>query len=445
MIKIFKIILMLATHRRNLAYSKWNSLPYIKERCCIYRLKRWLSGAIVSMFAFGVLILPVGAQDFGMTLPEPTGSPVGYRFYALADDTRVADDVQVADDIRFVDDIADDVRVADDVADDVRVADDVADDVRVTDDVADDVRVADDVADDTNSPSCKLGENSFTPDTLVTTPDGDKPIGDIEVGDIVLAYNEETGEIGEYPVTAVWVHDDDNLLTLTIEGEVIITTTDHPFYTDEGEWILAGDLQIGDAVVSADGDFGTVDAVVITDGTAEVYNLTVDEAHTYFVGDGEWLVHNSCDNPNVRDARLNDAKSPNARIIQLDPEQIRWSQERINWQFKDGRSIFDTRDMLVEGTLTPSDLPTPRIVQYNGEYFALDHRRLWAIRDAGNFRPEGRFDSVDFILEDINHPTIYNEFLIGVPNKGWSPRLNIREDYTQITVKGIENDPRRQR
>jgi len=75
---------------------------------------------------------------------------------------------------------------------------------------------------------------------------------------------------------------------------VIITTTDHPFYTDSGEWILAGDLQIGDAVVSADGDFGTVDAVVITNGTAEVYNLTVDEAHTYFVGDGAWLVHNSC-------------------------------------------------------------------------------------------------------------------------------------------------------
>jgi len=25
-----------------------------------------------------------------------------------------------------------------------------------------------------------------------------------------------------------------------------------------------------------------------------VYNLTVDEAHTYFVGDGAWLVHNSC-------------------------------------------------------------------------------------------------------------------------------------------------------
>ena len=25
-----------------------------------------------------------------------------------------------------------------------------------------------------------------------------------------------------------------------------------------------------------------------------MYNLTVDTAHTYFVGDGQWLVHNDC-------------------------------------------------------------------------------------------------------------------------------------------------------
>jgi hypothetical protein len=26
----------------------------------------------------------------------------------------------------------------------------------------------------------------------------------------------------------------------------------------------------------------------------KMYNLTVDEAHTFFVGDGQWLVHNIC-------------------------------------------------------------------------------------------------------------------------------------------------------
>jgi hypothetical protein len=27
-----------------------------------------------------------------------------------------------------------------------------------------------------------------------------------------------------------------------------------------------------------------------------MYNLTVDKAHTFFVGDGQWLVHNGCQN-----------------------------------------------------------------------------------------------------------------------------------------------------
>ena len=69
---------------------------------------------------------------------------------------------------------------------------------------------------------------------------------------------------------------------------MIIATTDHLFYTDSGEWVEAGDLQIGDVVFSGDGTSGIVDAVVITDGTAQVYNLTVDETHTTFIGDGAW-------------------------------------------------------------------------------------------------------------------------------------------------------------
>jgi len=53
-------------------------------------------------------------------------------------------------------------------------------------------------------------------------------------------------------------------------------------------------VQVGDEIPSADGTHSIVDAVILTDGTAEVYHLTVDEAHTYFVGDGSWLVHNKC-------------------------------------------------------------------------------------------------------------------------------------------------------
>lgn len=46
-------------------------------------------------------------------------------------------------------------------------------------------------------------------------------------------------------------------------------------------------------VPSADGSFGVVDSVGFSDGPATMYNLTVDEAHTFFVGQGAWLVHNA--------------------------------------------------------------------------------------------------------------------------------------------------------
>lgn len=49
--------------------------------------KRWLTAVVLLLGSLG-LILPVGAQDFGMTLPEPSGSPVGFRLYAVVDEAR---------------------------------------------------------------------------------------------------------------------------------------------------------------------------------------------------------------------------------------------------------------------------------------------------------------------------------------------------------------------
>ncbi len=92
----------------------------------------------------------------------------------------------------------------------------------------------------------------------------------------------------------MWVHEDPIIVNLTIDGEVIETTPNHPFYTANGEWIEAGDLQIGAKIRQADGSYGLVESVVFVERTQWMYNLTVAEAHTYFVGVGRWLVHNEC-------------------------------------------------------------------------------------------------------------------------------------------------------
>ena len=135
---------------------------------------------------------------------------------------------------------------------------------------------------------------SFSEDTLVETEDGEKAISEVEEGEYVLAYNEETGETGYYEVTDVWAHDDPVIVHLIIDGELIETTPEHPFYTEDGEWIPAGELEEGDEIVSSDGETGTVESIEFITETQTMYNFTVDEAHTYFVGEGEWLVHNDC-------------------------------------------------------------------------------------------------------------------------------------------------------
>jgi hypothetical protein len=58
--------------------------------------------------------------------------------------------------------------------------------------------------------------------------------------------------------------------------------------------VPAADLHAGEAVWRADGSYGTVESVAHTQRPQVMYHLTVDTAHTYFVGDGQWVVHNAC-------------------------------------------------------------------------------------------------------------------------------------------------------
>ena len=143
------------------------------------------------------------------------------------------------------------------------------------------------------SPSC------FTGDTEVYTSEGLVCIEAVQVGDDVWAYNSETGETELKKVLNVWIKETDEIFHIsTSDGETIDTTTNHPFYVEEKGWVAAGDLEIGDTLITADGD-----EVEVTDLELEklaepitVYNLDVADFDTYFVGKYGVLVHNY--NPN---------------------------------------------------------------------------------------------------------------------------------------------------
>jgi Pretoxin HINT domain len=107
--------------------------------------------------------------------------------------------------------------------------------------------------------------NSFSADTTVATEDGDIAISDIEIGDDVLAYNEDTGQTDSYEVTDTISHIDPEIVLLTIDGETLETTTEHPFYTLSGEWVDAADLLPGDLIRNLDGSYGEVASMRIVE------------------------------------------------------------------------------------------------------------------------------------------------------------------------------------
>lgn len=138
------------------------------------------------------------------------------------------------------------------------------------------------------------GRNSFTGDTPVVLADGStRPIADVD--DVVLASDEVTGETSGRPVThLIRGTGVKRLVDVTVEGETITATDKHPMYVVGRGFVDAEDVSAGDLLRTAEGDSIRVLSAVLRQETLTVYNLTVDVAHTYYVGDDvRVLVHNT--------------------------------------------------------------------------------------------------------------------------------------------------------
>jgi len=142
-----------------------------------------------------------------------------------------------------------------------------------------------------NSSDIDTCSSSFVAGTEVATAQGEKAIEEIAVGDTVLAYNEERGEEGEYPVTHLFTRIAPESIAVTVGEEEIVTTPEHEFYTANG-WVEAQDLAIGDTLVRLGGKTATVIDLEPHEDSTRVYNFEVDEAHTYYVSAERVIVHN---------------------------------------------------------------------------------------------------------------------------------------------------------
>jgi hypothetical protein len=158
----------------------------------------------------------------------------------------------------------------------------------------------------------------FVRDTLVTTKFGSRPIGEIDAGDEVLAFDFEAGE---WRLRRVQERRDSMydgpIVTIETGSSRIETTVYHPFWVvegrdldersvprrladgeDEGQalagrWVNSHELRAGDVIFTRDGQRQTITRVEQRyDGPVPVSNLSIEDDHTFAVGEDGVLVHN---------------------------------------------------------------------------------------------------------------------------------------------------------
>jgi hypothetical protein len=155
--------------------------------------------------------------------------------------------------------------------------------------------------------------------TLVHTIDGLIEIAQIGVSVPVLSRNETTGEQAYRNVVKTFEHGDRlmyrvDYVTENGDTDALSATPEHPFWVKGAGWTEVGNLKSGDVLEICDPSgeddrsraprnreevalgggrwSATVVSVTPEEDELPVYNLEVDELHTYFVGTfGVW-VHN---------------------------------------------------------------------------------------------------------------------------------------------------------
>jgi RHS repeat-associated protein len=145
------------------------------------------------------------------------------------------------------------------------------------------------------------GRQCFAPGTAVHTERGAVAIEDVAVGERVLSRGEE-GELVYQEVTRLFRRDDAERIELRFEddgpdadaGQLLVTTPEHPFHVAGAGWVPAGELRLGDAVVTAEGRLARLAAALTLAEPGPVFNFEVAGTHSYFVGDAALWVHNAC-------------------------------------------------------------------------------------------------------------------------------------------------------
>lgn len=255
---------------------------------------------------------------------------------------------------------------------------------------------------------CRAGSGAcFAAGTLVLMSDGSlKRIELVREGDWVLSKDEKTGEVAAKRVTQTFVRQAPSTLVLTLGGERIETTVEHPFYQHGKGFVPAGSLGIGNSIVTRAGPSLALASREVSNASKTVYNFEVEDFHTYFVGKSSVWVHNDCGevafgfSKNLKGFKDTAPNAKNYNDFGLDP----WTPgfaDRIEDLIKDAPAIhFDLSGMAEINTANGVLNGGPHLNPRGSTNWEL--RTIWdnpAFRSKTTFYRDGKKLTIEEVLQ----------------------------------------------
>lgn len=207
----------------------------------------------------------------------------------------------------------------------------------------------------------------FAAGTMVLTPDGERPIEEIEEGDIVLAYDFKSGKVVSRTVKNPVENATEHWYKLIIGSKETKVTGAHPFWVNNlQEWVSARDLRKGMILRTSDAREVVIDSIerVSLSKPERTFNFEVEINHNYFAGTkgNTVLVHNT---------------DPREMMFSRDPSKISEADVFSNGPWKGrtvGEALAETRRL---GELAPGLQLNATRYGPSHALVAANNRTLW--------------------------------------------------------------------
>lgn len=151
--------------------------------------------------------------------------------------------------------------------------------------------------------ACTTSTVCFTAGTLIETKEGLKAIETFTGGELIWTRNDITLEYGYRPVVATKATPNQPIFQVTVKNqqgdiETLETTAEHPFWIKDTGWLKASLLEQGMILLDRNNqEVEVLSQYLLPNHTDTVYNIEVDDFHTYHVGRlGVWVHNADCCN-----------------------------------------------------------------------------------------------------------------------------------------------------